>query len=146
MKRKVNIEPVPQGRARQRIVNGHVWTYTPKATADAKKAIQDALTKRPIIPFDPLVPLKLTVTFYRLKSRWLKRKETMPVRKPDLDNFVALLSNALSGLAFADDAQLTTMIVKKRWTPQSKLLKRGKMRPATAKGYIVFSLTEDNHE
>ena len=67
----------------------------------------------------------------------------MPYRKPDLDNFLKLLLDALNGLVFADDAQITTMIVKKRWTKASQAVKRGKNRPARAKGYITFSIVED---
>lgn len=143
MKRKIKIEPVPQGRARQRFVNGMVITYTPGATVKAQKAIKEAITRRNLIPFEPLVPLKLSVTFYRQKSKWLRRRETMPFRKPDLDNYLKLLLDALNGVAFADDAQITTIIVKKRWTPGSQAVKRGKDKPPESKGYIELTIVED---
>ena len=143
MKRKIKIEPVPKGAVKNRVVGGMVMSYTPHATAKAMKAIREALDKRPITPFEPLVPLKLTVTFWRQKSKWLKRRESMPYRKPDLDNFLKLLLDALNGRAFADDAQITTIIARKRWTPDSQAVKRGKDKPPKSKGYIEFTIIED---
>ena len=143
MKRIVRLEPVPKGRAKHRIFNGMVLGYTSHRTRKAENAIREAITRRPLTPFEPLIPLKLTVTFWRQKSKWLKRRETMPFRKPDLDNFLKLLLDALNGLAFADDAQITTTIVKKRWTPGSQAVKRGKDRPPKSEGYIEFTLEED---
>lgn len=140
---KINLEPVPKLRARHRVFNNRVLAYTPTATAKAEKAIREAIASQDLVPFEPLEPLKLTVTFYRCKSKWLKTRETMPVRKPDLDNFLKLLMDALNGVAFADDAQITTFLVKKRWTPYSRKLGRGKVRPARAKGYIMVSIEED---
>ena len=143
MKRTIRLEPVPKFRARMRFVNGKAITFTPTKTAKAQKAIVKALNERPVKPFPPRVPLKLTVTFWRCKPKWIRPRESMPVRKPDTDNYLKLLMDALSGIAFVDDAQITTIIVCKRWTLGSQAMKRGQVRPPETKGYIEFTIVED---
>uniref|UniRef100_A0A6M3IY95 Putative endodeoxyribonuclease n=1 Tax=viral metagenome TaxID=1070528 RepID=A0A6M3IY95_9ZZZZ len=39
----------------------------------------------------------------------------MPITKPDLDNYIKTLLDALNGYAFRDDAQVTSLEVKKRF-------------------------------
>jgi len=146
MRIKLKVEPIAKGRARNRIINGHAWSYTPSKTKKAQDELRalfiEALAHAGLGMYPALVPVKLSVTFYRTKAKWLKRKESLPYRKPDLDNFLKLLLDALNGVAFADDAQITSMVVKKRWTPQTCSLRRGKDRP-NGHGYITIAIMED---
>jgi len=130
MKLTFNVEPVAKGRARTKFINGQVITYTPTKTAEAQLAIQAMIQSRTHKMFPPHTPLKLTATFFRTKSKWLKKCETMPFRKPDLDNFCKLISDSINGLLLPDDAQITTMILKKRWSTNGH-------------GSIELELTED---
>jgi len=128
----IPIEPVAKGRAKTRFINGRALTFTPKKTQEAQEAV--GLTVKSIyntIPFQPHIPLKLTATFYRTKSKWLPKRETLPFRKPDLDNFLKLLLDGINMVAIPDDAQITNMIIKKRWSTNGH-------------GYIEFELSEDN--
>lgn len=130
MKITINYEPTAKGRPRVKFVNGQVISYTPQKTQDAQEAIKAILLSGSLTPFPKHTPIKLSVTFYRTKSKWLPKKESLPFRKPDLDNFNKLILDSLNTIAFPDDAQVTTLISKKRWSPNNH-------------GFIEVKLEED---
>jgi len=147
VKIRLNYEPVAKGRPKTAFTNGIIRTYTPARTKKAQDAIKTAimafLEKGKIKPFPARTPLKLVVTFYRCKSMWLPKYVSMPYIKPDLDNFLKLLQDALNGTLIPDDAQITTLLVKKRWTKSSQALSRKKKRTGRNRGYIVCEIMED---
>jgi Holliday junction resolvase RusA-like endonuclease len=97
------------------IANGKIWSYNPRNTQDAVKLLRERMERHKDKCFPKHLPTKLTMVFYRRKSRWLPRRERLPFRKPDLDNFLKLALDAMNGILVADDAQITSIIVKKRW-------------------------------
>lgn len=126
----IKIEPQAKGRPRTSFINGKVHTYTPERTHIAQKSIIAYLQKYKRHCFPEHIAVKLTCTFYRTKSKWLPRKEYLPVRKPDLDNFLKLVMDSMNGLLVVDDAQITTICMAKRWTTEPY-------------GYIVLRLEND---
>ncbi len=80
----------------------------------------------------------MSVTFWRTKPKWnpkgVKKSEwraqTLPSRKPDADNLAKLVLDGMNGVLIADDAQITTLIIKKRWSPNGS-------------GHIEIDLQED---
>ena len=130
----LDIEPVSKGRPRTRFVNGQAITYTPTKTRIAQDTIKLLLVEyKSQCEYSRDTPLKLTATFYRTKSKWLKgkqKKEKLPVRKPDLDNFDKLLLDSINGLLVEDDAQITHIDAKKRYS-------------SNGHGYIELELSED---
>ena len=126
----INVEPQAKARPRTAYRNGSVRTYTPERTRIAQEAIVASLQPYRDQCFAPHIPVKLTCTFWRHKSVWLPRRETMPFRKPDLDNFLKLLLDSMNGLLIVDDAQITTIEMKKRWSPNGE-------------GFITLKLEED---
>lgn len=129
----ISEEPVPKGRAKTTFRNGYVRTYTPQHTLEAQNVITWRLKRymdgdKPAFPAN--MPLKLNICFYRHKSKYLPKRETMPFRKPDKDNLEKLFLDAANGVLFADDAQICTTLSKKRWSP-------------TGEGYITIKLEED---
>lgn len=147
MKIRLNYEPVAKGRPKTAFTNGIIRTYTPSRTKKAqdaiRKDIEAKLSAADIKPFPAKIPLKLVVTFYRCKSMWLPKYVDMPYIKPDLDNFLKLLQDALNGTLIPDDAQITTLLVKKRWTKSSQALSRKKKRTGRNRGYIVCEIKEE---
>ena len=129
----IPIDPVPKGRPRTAYKDGVVRTYTPERTMVAQETIVAYLQSYREQCFDAHIPIKLSCTFWRHKSKWLPKRETMPFRKPDLDNFLKLVMDAMNGLLVADDAQITTIEMKKRWS-------------ANGEGYIALRLEEDTDE
>jgi len=147
MKIKFDYEPVAKGRAKTAFTNGVIRTYTPAKTKSAEDAIKTDLknlvNSGKVKPFPARTPLKLVVTFYRCKSMWLPKYVDMPYIKPDLDNFLKLLLDAVNGTLVPDDAQITTIIARKRWTKSSQALSRKKKRTGRNRGYILCEIALD---
>jgi crossover junction endodeoxyribonuclease RusA len=116
----LNIEPCPKGRPRTSFIQGKAHTYTPEKTLVAQETIVVLLKKYQDQCFPAHVPVKLTCTFWRHKSIWLPKKERLPFRKPDLDNFLKLIMDSMNGILVADDAQITTIIMQKKWSPNNE--------------------------
>ena len=71
------------------------------------------------IPF-PVGPVVMAVVFYlpRPKTLLTKRKAQLAiphVKKPDTDKLLRCAGDALSGIAWADDSQVTDIIARKRY-------------------------------
>ena len=126
---RLETEPVPKGRAKTIMRGGRVWSFTPKHTKDAEAIIRALVQEQISNIYPQYAPLSLTVTFYRTKLPHILKSETIPVRKPDLDNYIKTVLDALSGIAFPDDAQISTIIARKRWSMDG--------------GYITIELVED---
>jgi Holliday junction resolvase RusA-like endonuclease len=112
------VEPVAKGRARVAVVNGHAHGYTPKKTANAEALIIASIRQQvgqDGVVFEAGVALRLDATFYRVRPKHLPKRVTMPVSKPDCDNYGKLLLDALNHFAFQDDSQVTTLVLRKRF-------------------------------
>ena len=109
--------PVAKGRARTTVIGGHVRQYTPKKTTNSEAMIK-ALIRTEVLKlgnFEAGVPLRVDATFYREKPKSAPRRVTMPVSKPDLDNYLKLLLDALNKYIFPDDNQIVSVNMKKRF-------------------------------
>ncbi len=126
----IQTEPVAKARARTAYRNGVIRTYTPEKTLDAQAFIKYRLKRHAKDAFPPETPVRLTATFYRTKSKWLPKREALPFRKPDLDNFLKLLLDSIDKELVPDDAQITTISVRKRWSDNGH-------------GYIALKLERD---
>lgn len=72
-------------------------------------------------------PLSLTITVRRVRPASYPKRPTKTcpwpfawTRKPDLDNFVKPIQDALTGIAWIDDAQVTDLTVRKRFGPRAE--------------------------
>lgn len=114
----VDAIPVPQPRQRHAVVRGHVRNYTPKdhPVQAFKLAVQ--LAARQAYHSAPLTgALELWVVFAMPRPKSVKRSH--PTGKPDLDNLVKGLLDALKGIAWGDDAQVCKMNLVKRYADES---------------------------
>lgn len=92
----LNIEPVAKCRARTKMANGSPVTYTPTKTALAQEwCYREIAKQKGDFKFSPHSPIKMEVTFYRTKSKWLKKKVFIPYLRPDLDNLTKLITDSL---------------------------------------------------
>lgn len=71
------------------------------------------------IPF-PVGPVVLAVVFYLPRPKSLLTKRNAPiaiphVKKPDLDKLLRAAGDSLTGIAWADDSQVTDVIARKRY-------------------------------
>ncbi len=113
------IPGTPQAKARARAANGH--HYTPTQTREAEKVI--ALTaKNAMHNSTPATGwVRLYITAWRPMPRvWTRGRRdgsaaTYCTVKPDWDNLGKLVSDALNGICYRDDAQVASATVEKRW-------------------------------
>ena len=135
---EIPLEPVAKARARTiPFGNGGMRTYTPVRTQEAQDFIRAICLKHKSLCFGSYIPVKLTIKFCRTNrvkhKRGRARKECLPVRKPDLDNFVKLCLDSINGVLVADDAQITTLVCQKQWSDRPE-------------GYITMKLEGDKFE
>ncbi len=131
----VDIEPI--GKARPRMTkSGHV--YTPKETRDAELAIMQAYELFRGRLIEKGVPVSLdVVAYFPIPQSWSNIKkmavmdgDILPTKKPDADNILKLVADALNGAAYEDDAQVIDMRISKRYR-----------REVTKPGYLDIVVT-----
>ena len=116
-------EPVSKGRPRF----GRGKTYTPAKTIAAETFIQLCATQKGVLKMMN-GPLRLTITFSMgIPKSWSAKKKAeaelgniRPTGKPDIDNLIKLVGDALNGIAYKDDSQIVEIqAVKKYGKPQT---------------------------
>jgi Holliday junction resolvase RusA-like endonuclease len=110
-------KPTPKARART-TRQGH--TYTPKQTQLAEgKVLECYLAEyRHLPPFDGPVILDVEANF-EVPASWSKARKaaaTWHTSRPDLDNIVKLVTDALNGVCFGDDSQVCEITARKCYT------------------------------
>lgn len=105
--------PFVMGMPRPRFGNGHA--YTPAKAHDAMREIKDAFKASGGTMAPKGEPVTLSVTAYRdMPKTTPRRVESVPdVVKPDIDNVLKLVMDALNGVAWHDDSQVNRIIAGK---------------------------------
>jgi Holliday junction resolvase RusA-like endonuclease len=126
----IYVQPTPKARPRSRIgrkgSQAFVQTYTPRKTREAESMIK-AMIRTQVMKlgkFAPEVPIRLKATFFRERPKSLPKRVLLPVARPDANNYLSLLQDALNKFVWSDDAQITTVFVRKRFgsPPRIELL------------------------
>lgn len=110
----IYMEPVGKARPRVTIKKGRVMTYTPQKTAFAENLIRAEVMKLKEF-YEAHVPLTVIATFFRTPPKHLAKGITKPVTRPDWDNYAKTLFDALEKFVYANDSQITTAVIKKRF-------------------------------
>ncbi len=84
-------------------------------TKDCKKAAMAA--KVPLIYKPHGVHMAVTVDFIKPKTA----KQVVPSVKPDADKLLRAIFDALTGLAYADDSQVVSVALMKRYGPSEQV-------------------------
>lgn len=121
-------------RPRSTIVNGHVRVYETKESSENKAyirmAYKEAMRKAlPEITTTARDEYGYTVTILIRKAcpksfSKKKRKAALaglmrPTTKPDLDNVAKTILDALNGVAWKDDSEITTLAIAKKYSKLS---------------------------
>lgn len=116
---RITVPGQPQGKGRARVClrGGYARAYTPDSTAAYENLIKLAYGNRGI----SVVPVELTITaYYRIPKSFSKRKRTealsgvvRPQTKPDIDNVVKVVCDALNKVAYNDDTQVVKIVAEK---------------------------------
>lgn len=107
--------PCGQPRPKAAAIAGKARMYTPKGAHDVLKA-QLKLMAGPLFssPIDGPVAIEIEAYFPRAKTRMRKNSVLEPhVQKPDFDNVSKAITDALTGVAYTDDAQIWRCVFSK---------------------------------
>lgn len=116
--------PVGKSRPKFSTVNGHAVAYTPAKTANYETLVRLSYQQKYAgCTFEKNVPLlaDITALFPIPKSASKKLQEKMlsgavrPTKKPDCDNIIKAVLDALNGVAYYDDSQVVKICIRKRY-------------------------------
>lgn len=117
----------PKGKARPRVNTNTHRAYTPESTKQYEQTVKysylDAYPAGRRIHNGPC-SVEITACF-PVPASWNRKKREMalagllePETKPDCDNIAKAVLDALNGLAYKDDSQVTELTVRKCYEKQ----------------------------
>lgn len=108
----IPIEPEAKGRPRFSRRSGHV--YTPQNTREYEYRLKTHFAQYKHVFIDTYnSPLKIHVHFFLSKPISVKRD--YPSVRPDIDNYLKAVLDAMNGIVFKDDGQIITLAASKRY-------------------------------
>lgn len=116
--------PVAKGRARSFIRNGKIGHYTPNKTVSYENLVKIVAVEAMggSNPINDAVLMNVGL-YVQIPASWAKKKqaqarngEVRPLSKPDLDNYIKAISDAMNGVVFNDDKQVVELSVKKYYS------------------------------
>lgn len=117
--------PVAKGRPRFARHGKFIQTYTPKKTQTFEDIVRFHALEA-WAPREPLgqVPITLAVRCWlQIPKSWSKRLRNLslsgamwPLGKPDLDNYLKLVGDALNGVVYLDDSAVVAASISKRFS------------------------------
>lgn len=118
------VDGKPQGKQRPRFSRISKTVYTPNKTAKYEKQIAKAYTDSggKCIPAECYVSVSVSAFFPVPKSYSKKKREDClerrlrPDKKPDMDNILKVVLDALNEVAYEDDKQVVELIGRKYYT------------------------------
>lgn len=122
-------EPVAKARPKARVMHGKggksmARMYTPKKTVNYENSIADMAKKQMIMRHATRSPVALDLAlFFSIPESWPKWKREAALKqhiahtvKPDADNVVKAIKDALNNVVYHDDAQVTEIRVVKLYS------------------------------
>lgn len=124
----------PQGKARARTVMskklGHSVSYTPENDLLYENLIKSRFLDQAdgfYLETGTPVTLRIVARFMPPASASKKKQQEMlageilPLKKPDMDNIVKVVADALNGTAYRDDKQIVLVSAKKAYSAMEGL-------------------------
>jgi len=120
-------EPIGKGRPRFSRGTGHA--YTPEKTARFEErlawAAQDTMKRRPL--FDG--PLRVLINAYfsiplSKSAKWklaALEQKILPTKKPDIDNIIKGIADALNKVVYVDDTQIVSLSAGKFYSDRPRI-------------------------
>ncbi len=105
-------DPRPQGRPRFYRRGNFVGAYDPKKSRNYKQTLAAQIAaQNPEYIQDGAISLECEFIFARPKT--LPKKVVDHTKKPDLDNLLKALKDAMTGIVWHDDAQIVSLSARK---------------------------------
>lgn len=119
---KIPGEPVPKARPR---VTRQGHAYTPRKTADYEALVKDCyrLQGGKYMGDSAIVSMielrfEIPKSYGKSKRERIMAGEIKHTKKPDVDNCVKAILDALNGIAYKDDSQIVELTVDKQYTDE----------------------------
>ena len=132
MKFEVLGQPQGKQRVKATVRGGFAKVYTPADTISYENKIYSAYIQAQEQLTNKLwdEPLKITLTaFYSIPKSFSKKKVAAalaglirPLVKPDIDNIVKVVCDALNSVAYHDDKQIIKIVTEKFYSNEPKLV------------------------
>lgn len=125
------VEGDPQGKARPRFSRRTGTVYTPSKTAKYEKEIRQAFLAAggKMIP-DGSYAVVIIDAYFEIPKSYVKGKRlacehniNRPDKKPDIDNILKVVLDALNKVAYEDDKQVVEVRCRKWYSRSSGFLK-----------------------
>ena len=123
---KFTIPGEPCGKARPRVVrNGNFSrAYTPEKTVNYETLVKLEYQRQCGDAYisEGGIHMSITARFAIPKSASKRKAQAMldgvirPTKKPDCDNIIKIVCDALNGIAYKDDAQIVSVSIEKRYS------------------------------
>ncbi|WP_339309750.1 RusA family crossover junction endodeoxyribonuclease [Paenibacillus sp. FSL k6-2145] len=121
-------EPVAQGRPRASTQGGFVRMYDPEKSKGYKDYVRLAAAEHaPNALLEGPLGMMLTVyrsipkSFSKKKAAQAESGEIRPVSKPDVDNYLKGVKDALKGVIWKDDSQVVEVFAQKRYSARPRI-------------------------
>ena len=124
-------KPISKARPRFCRKGNYVGTYKPRAEAEREEYFKMAAKEQMkhyglYEPFQPGTPIAVTYLFeFTPPSSFSKKKRAESygkshIKKPDLDNLIKFAQDAMNGIAWADDSQVSRSSAEKRYAEEER--------------------------
>lgn len=119
--------PGVRGKGRPRFTRQGI-TYTDKKTVEYERLIKNEYLKHTHYISDKSIRMSIYVCFAPNKSDSKKNKliklmnKLWPKKKPDIDNVVKIVLDALNKVAYQDDTQVNELHVMRHYDEQERLI------------------------
>ena len=119
MQVKFNVFGKPRGKQRPRLcsVGGRNIVYTPKRTIEYEKLIKASYIASSKVFFERNIPIEINILAYFFHKSSIE----FATKKPDADNIIKIVLDALNKVAFYDDAQVSKICFEKRYSKMPRL-------------------------
>ncbi len=130
MEIKFTVLGEPQGKARPRFSRKNGRTYTPDKTVLYENLIRtEYLRQCRGLRFADKEPLAMRIKAYysipvsvsKKRQQAMAAGEIRPVKKPDADNIIKVVADALNQVAYRDDADIVTVSLVKFYSRQPRI-------------------------
>ncbi|HBF7766709.1 TPA: RusA family crossover junction endodeoxyribonuclease [Clostridioides difficile] len=127
MKVNFTIDGEPVGKERPRMNTYAKRTYTPNKTKNYEDYIKYLYQSKVKYYFKGYIKMTLRCYYSIAKSNSKKVKEQKrnnvlrPSKKPDIDNVVKIIADALNEIAYKDDTQIVEVVASKYYSDRPRV-------------------------
>lgn len=138
---KFTVPGKPMGKERHRTArtkNGHMVSYTPEKTSSYEALVRacylaaggtlisdSGQIRMSIYAYFPIPKKTSKDQFAEMLAGYVQ-----PVKRPDADNIAKIICDALNGIAYRDDSQVTELLVTKAYSNQPGVVLQIEAAPA----------------